>query len=106
MQSLKYVWFLTNFILLLGVKTTINKDILEKYEKIFVKTFEKGKDNYLNEVYGKSMFYAFRVIIDNKHSAIKLNDRLREYMKNYWKDISQFPWKLNLAFYIKKHHRF
>jgi AcrR family transcriptional regulator len=70
-------------IILLGVKNTINKELLEKYEKIFVKAFEKGEDNYLNEVYGKSMFYAFRVIIDNDHTAIKLNNSLRKYVQVY-----------------------
>jgi AcrR family transcriptional regulator len=70
-------------IILLGVKNTINKELLEKYEKIFVKTFEKGEDKYLNEVYGKSMFYAFRVMLDNDYTSIKLNDRLLKYVQNY-----------------------
>jgi len=70
-------------IILLGVKNTINNELLEKYEKIFVKTFKKGEDNYLYEVYGKSMFYAFRVMIDKDHTAIKLNDKLIKYVKNY-----------------------
>lgn len=70
-------------IILLGIKNTINKELLEKYEKIFVKTFKKSEDNYLNEVYGKSMFYAFRIMIDKDHTAIKLNDKLIKYVKNY-----------------------
>lgn len=70
-------------IILLGVKNTINKELLEKYEKIFVKIFKKGEDNYLDEVYGKSMFYAFRVMIDKEHSAKKLNDSLKKYVRNY-----------------------
>jgi AcrR family transcriptional regulator len=70
-------------IILLGVKNTINKELLEKYEKIFVKAFEKGEDKYLNEVFGKSMFYAFRVMIDKDHTAIKLNDNLIKYVQNY-----------------------
>jgi AcrR family transcriptional regulator len=70
-------------IILLGVKNTINKELLEKYEKIFIETFKKGEDNYLNEIYGKSMFYAFRVMIDKDHAANKLNDKLIKYVKNY-----------------------
>jgi hypothetical protein len=31
------------------------------------------------------MFYAFRVIIDNDHTAIKLNNSLRKYVQVYWK---------------------
>jgi AcrR family transcriptional regulator len=73
----------TSTIILLGVKNTINKELLEKYEKIFVKTFEKGEDKYLNEVYGKSMFYAFRVMIDNDYTTIKLNNSLRKYVQVY-----------------------
>jgi AcrR family transcriptional regulator len=70
-------------IILLGVKNTINKELLEKYEKIFVKAFEKGEDKYLNEVYAKSMFYAFRIMIDNDHTTIKLNNSLRKYVQVY-----------------------
>ena len=73
-------------IILLGVKNTLNKELLEKYENIFVKTFKKGEDDYLNEVYAKSIFYAFRVIIDYEHSANKLNDSLKKYMTNYWEN--------------------
>jgi len=69
-------------IILLGVKNTINKGLLEKYEKIFVKTFEKGEDNYLDEVYGKSMFYAFRVMVDSEHTASKLKNMLLKYSRN------------------------
>ena len=70
-------------IILLGVKNTLNKELLEKYERIFVKAFEKGEDKYLDEVYAKSMFYAFRVMIDKNHTAIKLNDKLIKYVQNY-----------------------
>jgi len=69
-------------IILLGVKNTINKELLEKYERIFVKTFE-GEDNFLNEVYGKSMFYAFRIMITKSHNTMDLNDKLTKYVKNY-----------------------
>src|SRR6056297_3173921 len=69
-------------IILLGVKNTMNKELLEKYEKIFVKTFEKGEDNYLDEVYGKSMFYAFRVMVDSEHTASKLKNMLLKYSRN------------------------
>ena len=72
-------------IILLGVKNTMNKELLEKYEKIFVKTFEKGEDKYLDEVYGKSMFYAFKVMIDSEHTASKLKNRLIKYVRNYWR---------------------
>ena len=72
-------------IILLGVKNTLNKELLEKYEKIFVKTFEKGEDKYLDEVYGKSMFYAFRIMIDKEDSSIKLNTSLKKYVRNYWR---------------------
>ena len=70
-------------IILLGVKNTLNKELLEKYEKIFVKTFEKGEDKYLDEVYGKSMFYAFKIMIDSEHTASKLKNRLIKYVRNY-----------------------
>jgi len=80
-------------IILLGVKNTLNKELLEKYEKIFVKTFEKCEDDYLNEVYGKSMYYAFRVIIDKEHSANKLNANLLKFVKNYWEIIESYLFK-------------
>jgi AcrR family transcriptional regulator len=70
-------------IILLGVKNTINNELLEKYEKIFVKTFKKGGDNYLYEIYGKSMFYAFRIMINKNHTAIELNNKLIKYVRNY-----------------------
>jgi hypothetical protein len=30
------------------------------------------------------MFYAFRVMLDNDYTSIKLNDRLLKYVQNYW----------------------
>jgi len=70
-------------IILLGVKNTINKELIKKYEKIFIKIFKKDEDNYLNEIYAKSIFYAFRIIIDKELSSSKLNDSFLKFIKNY-----------------------
>lgn len=70
-------------IILLGIKNTINKELLNKYESIFIEILSKNKDEYLDVVHAKSCFYAFREIIDKDYKAIELNDKLFEYVEKY-----------------------